>query len=195
MRTAPLAILLLAGMACSASTDRAAYATHDTGTTSFRNDSETTAWLEGCSAYSFERLAGPIEPGTGTPERWQNEGPAVVCFWEGLARAVGPAKSLTLDLIVPGEPGIWRLRYQTALGCDPERPLTQADCERMGPIYTPVFTVEARCAPEACGPPLGLANILCPDRESLAGPTGRCLLDIESDLCGWEIAECPAGPR
>ena len=185
MRIGALGLLALAGIACSASTDRPSYAPSDAGSATFRNDSDVTAWLEGCSAYSFEqRFDG----------RWQDAGPAVVCVWEGLARPVPPAESLTLPLLAPDEPGTWRLRYSAAVDCEPDLPLSQAECAWTAPVYTPAFTVGEQCAPGACGPPLGMPNLLCPDGQSVAGPTGRCLRDPESDLCGWEIAECPDDP-
>ena len=35
-------------------------------------------------------------------------------------------------------------------------------------------------------------SFLCREHgESVAGPTDRCLEDLESGLCGWEIASCP----
>ena len=58
-------------------------------------------------------------------------------------------------------------------------------------VVTPSFVVQALCDPVECGPQLGMPNWLCPDGVNFAGPTGRCLLHPEFDVCGWEIASCP----
>jgi len=182
MRLALLGLCALGGLACFASTDRATYTPQEAGTATFSNESDATVSLAGCSAYSLEQQ---FEHG------WRDSGPAVVCIWEGLARPIDAGESLSLPLLAPNTPGTWRLRFTAALGCDPDLPLSQADCERTGPIHTPAFDVRALCAANACGPPLGMPNRLCPDGEASAGPTGRCLRDPDSGSCGWEIAECP----
>lgn len=50
----------------------------------------------------------------------------------------------------------------------------------------------AFCERAACGPPLGIPNVVCPDGKTVSGPTGRCIRH-PSGACGWEIARCP-GP-
>jgi len=49
------------------------------------------------------------------------------------------------------------------------------------------------CARDACGPPLGLPNRLCPDGTTVAGPSGRCLRQ-PGGTCSWEIVQCPKDP-
>jgi hypothetical protein len=51
-------------------------------------------------------------------------------------------------------------------------------------------TATPTCPVEKCGPRLGMPNSLCPDGKTVAGPTGRCLLQ-PSGACGWEVAACP----
>lgn len=51
--------------------------------------------------------------------------------------------------------------------------------------------VSEDCQPDECGPAPGLPNMLCPDGQSMSGPTGRCLKD-EAGTCSWEILTCPA---
>jgi hypothetical protein len=46
------------------------------------------------------------------------------------------------------------------------------------------------CGNAECGPPLGLATIICAD-GSTGGNTGRCL-QTTSTKCHWEIRSCPA---
>jgi hypothetical protein len=46
------------------------------------------------------------------------------------------------------------------------------------------------CPPEDCGPALGMPNAICPDGETIAGPTGRCLRRVD-EVCSWEVIFCP----
>jgi len=97
----------------------------------------------------------------------------------------------------------------TCTGCDC-RPLSvcQRDPVCPGPgvqcFVDPCFNKEAfcdagrcslrdarsACAEGSCGPPLGLPNSICPDGTTVAGPTGRCLLNADG-TCGWEVISCP----
>ncbi len=45
------------------------------------------------------------------------------------------------------------------------------------------------CGPNDCGPALGMPNYVCPDGKTIAGPTGKCLL--QNGKCGWEVVSCP----
>lgn len=184
----PTAFALAAGLAlagCFADTDRARYAPGDEGTTTFHNQSGATAWLDGCSAYGFERLAG---------DRFEPAFPAVVCVWEGFAQPVAHGESRSFELFAPDEPGTWRLRYPVGVGCRADAPLSEEHCLATSGIESPPFEVVELCEEGACGPQLGMPNVLCPDGVHVAGPTGRCLLDPESRRCGWEIASCPEEP-
>jgi len=46
------------------------------------------------------------------------------------------------------------------------------------------------CPPERCGPTLGMPNSICPDGETIAGPTDLCLREPDG-TCGWEVISCP----
>jgi hypothetical protein len=50
--------------------------------------------------------------------------------------------------------------------------------------------VPKECVVTECGPALGMANYLCADGRTVAGPTGRCLKN-DAGTCGWEILSCP----
>lgn len=186
-RLVPALLLVgLLGASCSglsARTDRARYALGDEGVATLRNGGGVEAFVEGCSAFVFEQLVDG---------EWTVRGPAVVCVWEGLARPVAPGESLREPFWVSGEPGIWRLRYRVGFGCDPGRPLSEAACRSFRSVRTEPFTVQEACDPLECGPQLGMPNRLCADGVHFAGPTGRCLRDPTFDVCGWEIASCPA---
>ena len=182
MRLAP--ILLLAGLAAQgcAVVDQETYVAGDTGTTTFSNPTSKGVHLGGCSIYGFEKQE---------PDGWSDRGPAVVCVWEGYARPVASGEVVESELLVPDEAGRWRLVYPTGLGCVDDQPLDPTHCERILPVYTKPFDVIGLCDPRECGPPLGMPNILCPDGESIAGPTDRCLRDPGTGTCGWEILSCP----
>jgi hypothetical protein len=181
VRMFAIAIGLMALIGCRAETDREQYTVGDLGVATFINGTRVVAYLGGCSTYSFEKLEA---------ERWTDRGPAGICVWEGFAQPVEPGTSRD-ELLIPGEMGTWRLRYSAGLGCLVSEPLNEESCEFIGAIYSSQFSVVGVCDPAECGPPLGMPNWLCPDGESIAGPTDRCLEDPEVGQCGWEIADCP----
>lgn len=182
VRVFAVGIGLVALVACRAETDREHYTAGDDGTATFINDSGLVAYLGGCSSYSFEKLED---------DRWTDRGPPWICFWEGFAQPVEPGTSRD-ELLVPPEPGNWRLRYRTGVGCSPIEPLSEESCGFISAVYSPPFSVAGVCDPAECGPPLAMPNWLCPDGESIGGPTDRCLSDPDTEVCGWEIADCPA---
>ena len=53
-------------------------------------------------------------------------------------------------------------------------------------------TIACACAPDDCGPALGMPNYLCDDGETMAGP-GDCEMQ-DSGSCGWTVIECPEAP-
>lgn len=68
-------------------------------------------------------------------------------------------------------------------------PLAVAACVTDGAANGGGSASLRECAPGACGPALGMPNVLCPD-GSTGGPTGRCLQRPDG-RCAWEIRECP----
>src|SRR5205814_6759384 len=53
----------------------------------------------------------------------------------------------------------------------------------------PAPSTAPTCDTAKCGPQLGLPNTICAD-GTVAGPTGRCLLNANG-TCGWEVIQCP----
>jgi hypothetical protein len=51
--------------------------------------------------------------------------------------------------------------------------------------------VPRTCAPLQCGAQPGMRNFLCSDGITLAGPSSRCLRNLDGS-CGWEAISCPA---
>lgn len=178
--------VLILGLAACVQVDRESYVTGDEGETRFRNIVNHTLYLEGCSAFRFEKF----ESG-----RWSDRGPGFVCIWEGFAQPVPAGEARFFPFHAPDEPGHWRLRYLVGRGCADDQPLAQEHCEFVFPRATPPFRVRELCDPRECGPQLGMPNWLCPDGENFGGPTDRCLLHEEFGRCGWEIARCPGYER
>ena len=182
-RTPVWVLVLLAigvGAGC-AEVDRDRYVVGDSGTTRFTNPLRDSVYLEGCSAFGYQKLEG---------RRWTDRGPDVVCVWEGFARPIRPHESLESPFTAPDEAGLWRLSYPVGLGCREDAPLSHENCDWVDAVPTFPFEVVGLCAEEECGPALGMPNTLCPD-GSFAGPTDRCLRDLETGSCGWEVRSCP----
>jgi len=70
--------------------------------------------------------------------------------------------------------------------CAADERCDQSQC-RLPPI--PARSTAAECERAACGPELGLPNLICAD-GTIGGPTGRCLLNKDG-TCGWEYFDCP----
>ncbi len=177
-----LVLLVFLLTACSVETDRRVYVAGDIGKTWFLNEAPETAYLEGCSAYVFERLVG---------ERWHFAGPPHVCVWEGLPQPVAPGEAAAFELVAPKDAGTYRLLYTVGYRCQEDVPLSRETCRQVVEPRTLPFQVVTLCPIDRCGPYPALPNILCSDGVSVAGPTDRCLHDADRDLCRWEILECP----
>lgn len=80
--------------------------------------------------------------------------------------------------------------YQPVCGCDGTTYGNDCIARSNGADVLHDGACEVECEPGACGPPLGLANHLCADGVTVAGPTGRCLLR-DGGACGWEVISCP----
>jgi hypothetical protein len=115
----------------TAETDKDRYFEEEEGVGTFHNGGDRSTFLAGCSAFTFQQMVAG---------RWQEVGPAVVCFWEGIAREVLPGGELATSFAAP-EPGTWRLRYGVSFGCQPGQPLSRADCTSQEEVYSPAFTV------------------------------------------------------
>jgi hypothetical protein len=169
-------------LSCVVVTDRDRYAAGDVGTAVFHNLLSTTVYLPGCSPYTFEQFAG---------DAWRDRGTDIFCVWEGFALPVDPGENVRFGFYAPREPGLWRLRVVVGLGCSPGSPLSACGSGNLSATVSESFEVQALCEPRECGPMLGMPNILCSDGETVAGPTDRCLRDLESGVCGWEVTSCP----
>jgi len=60
---------------------------------------------------------------------------------------------------------------------------------RLPPAPATAMPNAPTCDVAKCGPQLGLPNTMCDD-GTVAGPTGRCLLNADGS-CGWEVIQCP----
>jgi hypothetical protein len=131
--------LLLAG--CRAETDRDHYEVGEPGTVRLHNTTRIPLYLEGCSAFAYEKQVGG---------RWLPQGPALTCIWEGLARPLAPGTALE-EPIETSMPGTWRVRYRVGLGCSDAAPLGEADCAVIGELTSNAYEVAAsECVVSGC---------------------------------------------
>ncbi len=185
MRLASLfAVLVAPSLVGCVFVDQESYETGETGTATFWNASREELYLDGCSPHGLEKLEA---------RGWVDRGPTQVCVWEGFAQPVAPREGASSAFGAPDEPGTWRLATTYGRGCDPQQPLAPGHCEAILEAHSTPFEVVELCDPLACGPQLGMPNVLCPDGVHVAGPTDRCLRDPETRTCGWEILSCPKG--
>jgi hypothetical protein len=178
------ASLSLVLVACSAATDRDRYEMGEAGTTTFENGLDHPVYLEGCSAWAFERSGA---------DGWQGAGPGVVCIWEGFAQPVAPQSSVSFAFSAPSLAGRYRLRYLAGIGCDPAQPMSRAHCLDLAPVFSEPFDVAGEiCGAEepGCRPMPALPSYLCEDGIHTGG-LGECRRDAETGACGWEILSCP----
>lgn len=168
-----------------AETDSDIYSAADSAIATFRNLGHETLYLPGCSPFVFEQSLD------GT---WGFVGQPLVCFWEGFAVAIGANEIDEFEFMVPNVSGIYRLRYDYSSGCEPDLPLSQANCEAQAVAYSNEFEVERElCDPAEfnCQFVPGAPNFLCADGVNFAGPSGECTRDPASGVCGYEILHCP----
>ena len=144
-RLLPLVVLAL--IACKAETNSTLYNEGDPGTATFRNTTQHTVYLGGCNTFVYEERVN---------KEWIGRGSDVVCFWEGLARPVGPGEAV-VESITARNAGTWRLRYAVGIGCDPAKPLSLEHCRAIGNVYSNTFEVVALdgcvvsgCSSEIC---------------------------------------------
>ena len=113
--------------------DKGSYTAGDNGIATLSNKGTVTAYLPGCSQFSYEKLVAG---------QWTDQGPAVVCVWEGNVVPVAPGGSHESAFTAKAA-GIWRLRYLAAFGCTEGKPMSEADCKAQITIYSPQFLVAA----------------------------------------------------
>lgn len=115
----------------SVTVDKSDYTTDENIAAMVTSTLSESAFLGGCSVFSWEKL----ENGA-----WVNKGSNHVCFWEGIAVELQPngTHSETLNRAA----GTWRLLVGYATGCTPGQPLSQANCTTTDLLAkSPQFTV------------------------------------------------------
>lgn len=129
------ALIMMGAKGCElrADTDRTEYSQGDNGTTRLYNETDMTVHLPGCSTFSYEKL----EDGA-----WVDQGPDVICVWEGIARPLGAGEIHTAPF-VGKEAGTYRHRFQVGFGCAENKPMSQADCDGFQDVFTPSYEVTA----------------------------------------------------
>jgi hypothetical protein len=120
--------------------DKDSYTDGDNGIATLGNKGPATAYLPGCSQFSYEKLVDG---------QWTDQGPGVVCVWEGYVIPVAPADSY-VSAFTAKDAGFWRLRYLVAFGCIEGKPMSEADCKTQITIYSPQFQVTAVAHETGC---------------------------------------------
>jgi len=120
--------------------DNDSYTAGDNGTATLNNKSPVTAYLPGCSQFSYEKLVDG---------QWTDQGPAVVCVWEGNVIPVAPAGSY-VSAFTAKDAGTWRLRYLVAFGCTEGKPMSEANCQAQINIYSQEFQVAGGAQDTGC---------------------------------------------
>jgi hypothetical protein len=120
--------------------DKDSYSAGDNGSAALANKGPVTAYLPGCSQFSYEKLVDG---------QWTDQGPSVVCVWEGNVVPVAAGGSHELAFTAKDD-GFWRLRYLVAFGCTEGKPLSQANCASQITIYSPEFQVAGGAQDTGC---------------------------------------------
>ena len=175
---------LLAASGC-ARTDADLYTAGDAGEATFHNFLTETLYLSGCAPFVFERsLDGD----------WVDQGPPFHCIWEGIAVPVAQEERIKTPFDAPYDSGIYRLRYDVGARCQPDVPLSQAQCEVRNEVVSDEFEVERELCDASepdCRHVPAAPNILCEDGVHFAGPAAECTRDPASGRCGYEFLRCP----
>jgi hypothetical protein len=175
----------LAAAVVSAETDGDIYTAGEMGTATFEILTQRSVYLPGCAPFVFEQSLD---------QKWIVIGPPFVCVWEGLAVAVATNEIVETQFDAPRDTGIYRLRYDYSMGCEPNRPLSQANCSSEAVAYSNEFEVARElCDPVEFGCRFMPAapNFLCADGVNLGGPAGECTRNPVSGECGYEFLSCP----
>lgn len=179
-----LGILWLAALGC-ADTDQEIYLAGDPGLATITNTLKAPIYLPGCAPFTTERsLDGS----------WVDLGPPFVCAWEGIAVELAPKQSLETPFTAPTDTGLYRVKYTLGARCEPDLPLSQANCKFEGLERFAFFEVERElCDPSEFGCQFvpGAPNYLCDDGVHFGGPSGECTRDPVSGDCGYEFLSCP----
>jgi hypothetical protein len=178
------ALLMTSALGC-AETDRSTYTAGETGISTFLNSLSRPVFLPGCAPFVIQRrVAGD----------WVDVGPPFVCVWEGIAVRLEQNESVDTPFQAPPDTGTYRNEYSVSAGCEPDLPLSQANCQIQHAWSTAPYRVERElCDPGefACRFVPGAPNYLCEDGIHVGGPSGECTRDPSTGRCGYEFIDCP----
>lgn len=168
-----------------AETDTDSFTTDAEGSSTLNNETMFTAYLPGCAAFNYEKLVNG---------RWIEEGPNIICIWEGIGRPVKPYQSVTTEFMLR-DIGTWRLYYTLSFGCTEGKPLSQADCMFSRKYYTNEFTVTSQLVDDCLdsGGTIDFGSC-CLTTKDLANTcqTGACSCSSENSH-DVHVCNCPEG--
>jgi hypothetical protein len=158
-------------------------------TATLHNDSHKKVYLPGCATFHYEKL---------DQGQWLDQGPDVVCFWEGEVRPLAQGEAVT-DSVSGAQGGTYRLRYTVAFGCEEGRPMSRARCTRIIPIYSPIFEVTEQPLCGSRGLPPCASGSYCDfglrpgqlgcgadDRPGVCKPRPEACLQVYQPVCGCD---------
>jgi hypothetical protein len=99
-----------------------------------KNGTTASLFLAGCSVFSWEKLDAKGV--------WVDQGPNQVCVWEGYAREVKGGATFVETLQPVKKEGTYRLKAGYGLGCNPGKPLSQAQCTASRVITSEPFALK-----------------------------------------------------
>lgn len=111
--------------------DKIVYTADETVRVELLNHSDAPLFLEGCSQ---------LQIGTKADTGWA-EAPLIECVWEGFAVKIPADSSYTLDWPAKYLRGTHRFVAHLYFGCEEDKPISGAQCERRETIYSPEFSV------------------------------------------------------
>jgi hypothetical protein len=128
-------LALLGARSCEvwAQTDASEYEAGASASATLYNDTSKTVFLPGCGTFNFEKLIDG---------EWVDQGPDIVCVWEGVVRPVAAGATVETGF-VPAEEGTYRLRFAIGHGCLADQPASQAECRHWEDVYTNAYVVTA----------------------------------------------------
>lgn len=178
-------LALLSSVGGRARTDQPVYLAGETGVSTFKNSLRYPLFLPGCAPFVIQRRLDGA---------WVDLGPPFVCVWEGIAVRLDDNESIDTPFEAPLDTGLYRHRYSVSAGCQPDLPLSRAECQLNDSRSTPPFRVEREnCDPSEFGCRFAPAapNFPCADGIHVGGPSSECTRDPSTGACGYEFIDCP----
>jgi hypothetical protein len=160
--------------ALTVTTDKTGYQVGAAVEATIDNQTSASAFFGGCSVFSWEKQVNG---------NWVNQGPDVVCFWEGNAVEVKAGATL-VEQLNASKQGTFRLAAAYGIGCTPGEPLSQANCTATSTVYSAAFVVKM------CKIGMPNPNAFCPDGKMVPVLDADGICTESYDCLPCEVADC-----